>query len=91
MPTATQGRKVAVRAVSTVTWPKREDHPFLADILSSLPSSVLIVNRNRTVAYANRNFVTRSRKPEHEILGKPLEKVFPPVIVRYTNLLRNLD
>lgn len=80
-----------MRAGNTVAWPKTEHHAFFGEILSSIPSSVLVVDRDRTVAYANRNFVTRSRKPEREILGKPLDKVFPPAIVRCTDLLRNLE
>lgn len=61
------------------------------DILSSIPSSILIFDSSLRVVFANRNFLVKSRKGEGEVLGKRIGEIFPPVILYYTNLEKNLQ
>ena len=60
------------------------------DILSSIPSSIVIFDSSLRVVFANRNFLVKSRKGEGEVLGKKIGEIFPPVILYYTNLEENL-
>jgi len=66
--------------------PERGDERLYLAILSHLPSSILILDANLRVTFANRNFILKSRKEEREILGRPITEVFPPVILFYTDL-----
>ncbi|MBI2001239.1 MAG: PAS domain-containing protein [candidate division NC10 bacterium] len=61
------------------------------DILSSIPSSILIFDSGLRVVFANRNFLVKSRKGEGEVLGKKIGEIFPPVILYYVNLEENLQ
>jgi PAS domain S-box-containing protein len=61
------------------------------DILSGIPSSILIFDSSLRVVFANRNFLVKSRKGEAEVLGKKIGEIFPPVILYYTNLEQNLQ
>ncbi|MBI4574033.1 MAG: PAS domain-containing protein, partial [candidate division NC10 bacterium] len=81
--------------------PFRNPAPFLdeggpgedlsMDVLSSIPSSILILDRSLRVVFANRNFLMKSRKGAGEVLGKKLSEIFPPVILYYTNLEENVQ
>ena len=62
-----------------------------SDILSSIPSSILIFDNSLRVVFANRNFLVKSRKGEGEVLGKKIGEIFPPVILYHTNLGENLQ
>jgi len=61
------------------------------DILSSIPSSILIFDSSLRVVFANRNFLVKSRKGEREVLGKKIGEIFPSVILYYTNLEESLQ
>ncbi len=61
------------------------------DVLSSIPSSILILDRGLRVVFANRNFLVKSRKGPGEVLGKKISEIFPPVILYYTNLEENIQ
>ncbi len=43
--------------------------------LESIPSSVLFINRDLKVIFANRNFLIRSRRTHHDVMGQRLEQV----------------
>jgi PAS domain S-box-containing protein len=62
-----------------------------SDILSSIPSSILIFDSSLRVVFANQNFLVKSRKGEGEVVGKKIGEIFPPVILYYTNLEENLQ
>jgi len=61
------------------------------DVLSSIPSSILILDRGLRVVFANRNFLVKSRKGPGEVLGKKISEIFPPAILYYTNLEENIQ
>lgn len=66
-----------------------EEATYLS-ILSSLPSSILVMDSNLRVIFANRNFLIKSRKEEEEVMGKRIGEVFPPAILYYTDLEEKL-
>ena len=53
-------------------------------LLETIPSSVLIFNRDMRVAFANRNFMEKSRRVMKNTIDCRLEDVFPPVIIKET-------
>ncbi|MCK4417163.1 MAG: PAS domain S-box protein [Candidatus Latescibacteria bacterium] len=55
-------------------------------IISSIPSSILLIDRNLRVVSANRNFLEKSKKSESVILGKTIDEIFPSVLLYYTQL-----
>lgn len=61
----------------------REYH---GEIIESLPSTVIILNRVGEILYANRNFYIASRKKKKDVLGRKIGEVFPSDIMRRTKL-----
>ena len=55
-------------------------------IMSSIPSSILIVDRYLKVLSANRNFYAKSRRSESETIGKNINVIFPNVLLNYTKI-----
>ena len=55
-------------------------------ILTSIHSSILIINKGLNVIYANKNFLDKSKQAEDETISKKIDQVFPPVILSYTLL-----
>ena len=67
--------------------PSHEQYAKLyAMLFDSIPSSVLMVNRDLRVISANRNFFEKSRCSLRGTLGSRLSEVFPPGILEYTNI-----
>lgn len=67
------------------------DHPLrykemLGMFLESVPSSVLVVNRDSRIAFANKNFVTKSRRGELDVIGQRLEHVLPEAIIEHMDI-----
>ena len=59
-------------------------------MLTHLPASILIIASNLEITFANRNFLVKSRKEEHEVIGRQVREIFPPVILRWTHLERRI-
>lgn len=59
---------------------------ILATLLESIASSILVVNYDLRVVYANRNFLTKSRKNAAGVLGQKLAEVLPQAITENTDL-----
>jgi len=55
-------------------------------IMSSIPSSILIVDRYLKVLSANHNFYAKSRRSEPETIGKNINVIFPNVLLNYTKI-----
>lgn len=55
-------------------------------LTDSIPSSVLLLDKSLRVVLANRNFLEKSRRTEPDTLGKPLNSVFPEVILEELGL-----
>jgi len=54
--------------------------------LESIPSSVLLINRDLRVIFANRNFITKSRRTQHEVVAQKLEQVIPEAIIEHIDI-----
>ena len=59
---------------------------FITRILESIPSSLVVIDRNLRVVSVNRNFLEKARRETQNTLGRKIEEVFPPVLVEYTRL-----
>lgn len=54
--------------------------------LESIPSSVLLINRELRVIFANRNFITKSRRTQQDVIGQKLEQVLPEAIIEHIDI-----
>ena len=73
-----------------------EKHPIsyeqLYDILmSTIPSSVLILDRHLRIMAANHNFLLKAGRSAETTVGQPLRKVFPDVILKDARLAQLLQ
>jgi PAS domain S-box-containing protein len=59
---------------------------FIAGIVESIPSSLLVIDQRLRVVSVNRNFLEKSRREEQATLGRKIEEVFPQPLVEYTQL-----
>jgi len=59
---------------------------ILATLLESIASSILVINYDLRVVYANRNFLIKSRKNAASVLGQKLAEVLPQAITENTDL-----
>ncbi|MEW6233257.1 MAG: PAS domain-containing protein, partial [Chloroflexota bacterium] len=59
---------------------------FISRILESIPSSLVVIDRNLRVVSVNRNFLEKTRREARVILGHKIENVFPQVLLEYTRL-----
>lgn len=57
-----------------------------AGILTSIPASVLLLDRGLRIVSVNRNFLDKSQRSEEATLGQGLATIFPPVLLSYTGL-----
>lgn len=55
-------------------------------LVNAIPSSVLLVDRNLQVLFANRNFLEKTFRSKDNIVGKRLSQVFPEVILEELGL-----
>ena len=60
--------------------PERHEKLF-SMLLETIPSSVLLLNRDMRIMLANRNFYEKSLRSASNTIGHRLEKVFPPIIL----------
>lgn len=59
-------------------------------IMSSIPSSVLIVDEHLKVILANRNFYVKSKRSESNTVGRSISEIFPKVLVEYTGITEKI-
>jgi PAS domain S-box-containing protein len=55
---------------------------YQEDIIETIPSTIIIVDRRLEVLYANRNFYLKSFRTEKNVLGMHLSKIFSPVFMQ---------
>lgn len=55
-------------------------------LLDSIPSSVLVINRDLRIVSANRNFLEKSKRSLSNTVGQRHEKVFPEIIMDHINI-----
>ncbi|NPV63343.1 MAG: PAS domain-containing sensor histidine kinase [Methanotrichaceae archaeon] len=61
-------------------------HGYQEDIIETIPSTILVVNRNLEILYANKNYYLKSGKRERDAVGERLCRVFPHVLMEKTNI-----
>jgi PAS domain S-box-containing protein len=59
---------------------------FISSILDSIPTSLVVIDRDLRIVSANRNFLAKTQREEQETLGRKIEEVFPQELVEYTRL-----
>jgi len=77
--------------VKTVTKTKMQEEQSLykklyEGVMSSIPSSILIVDDHLRVVSANPNFYVKGRRTESNTLGKDISMVFPKALLDYTKM-----
>ena len=70
---------------------EREYERLCNMIFSSIPSSLLLFDRNLRVLIANRNFLEKSHRTKANTLGKHINKIFTNVILEYTRLRERIQ
>lgn len=61
------------------------------DIIETIPSTILVVNRDLDILYANRNYYIKSGKREREVVGEMLSRVFPQMLIEKTNIEEKIE
>jgi PAS domain S-box-containing protein len=69
--------------------PRRFEKLYLM-LLEAIPSSVLMIDRNMGIIFANRNFLEKSRRCMDDTVGRHLEEIFPETILDHLNLTRQI-
>ncbi len=69
--------------------PRRYKKLYLM-LLEAIPSSVLMVDRNMSIIFANRNFLEKSRRSMDDTVGHSIEEIFPETILDHMNLNRQI-
>ena len=59
---------------------------YLARILESIPTSLVVIDRSLRITSVNRNFLEKTQRDEQVTLGHKLDVVFPQVLLEYTRL-----
>jgi PAS domain S-box-containing protein len=59
---------------------------FIARIVDTIPSSLLVVDRSLRIVSVNRNFTERTRRDARNTIGHRMDEVFPSVLLDYTHL-----
>jgi PAS domain S-box-containing protein len=55
-------------------------------LLETIPSSVLLIDRDMRIVLANRNFLQKSRRRRTEAIGRKLGEVLPAAIIEYMDI-----
>jgi len=59
---------------------------FITNILGSIPTSLVVIDRALRIVSVNRNFLEKTRREEQATLSRKVEEVFPKVLLKYTRL-----
>jgi len=63
---------------------------YQEDIIETIPSTILVVNRDLEILYANRNYFLKSGKRERDVVGERLSRVFPHLLMERTNIAEKI-
>ncbi|MBI5251801.1 MAG: PAS domain S-box protein [Desulfomonile tiedjei] len=55
-------------------------------LLETIPSSVLLIDRDMRIVSANRNFLQKSRRRRSEAIGRKLGELLPAAIIEYMDI-----
>jgi PAS domain S-box-containing protein len=59
---------------------------FITNILGSIPTSLVVIDRALRIVSVNHNFLEKTRREEQATLSRKVEEVFPQVLLKYTRL-----
>jgi PAS domain S-box-containing protein len=59
---------------------------YQEEIIESIPSTIIVLDRSLTILYANRNYYLKSGKKEREVVGQRLDRVFSSVLIEKTRI-----
>ena len=59
---------------------------YQEDIIESIPSTIIVLDRSLKILYANRNYFAKSGKKERDVVGERLERVFSPMLIEKTHI-----
>ena len=79
-------RKQAEEALRESSRQLESQERFIARIVDSIPSSLVVIDRTLRIVSANRNFLEKARREAQSTLGRKIEEVFPQVLLKYTLL-----
>ena len=79
-------RKKAEEALRESTRQLESRERFIASIVDSIPTSLVVIDRALRIVSVNRNFLEKTRREEQATLGRKIEEVFPTALLQYTGL-----
>lgn len=59
---------------------------YQEDIIESIPSTIIVLDRGLKILYANRNYYVKSGKKERDVVGERLERVFSQMLIEKTRI-----
>lgn len=59
---------------------------YQEELIESIPSSIIVLDRGLKILYANRNYYVKSGKKEREVVGERLERVFSSMLIEKTSI-----
>ncbi len=59
---------------------------YQEDIIETIPSTIIVVNRNLEILYANKNYYSKSGERDRDVIGKKLSRAFPQMLIEKTRI-----
>jgi PAS domain S-box-containing protein len=59
---------------------------YQEEIIESIPSTIIVLDRGLVILYANRNYYLKSGKKEREVMGQRLDRVFSRALIEKTGI-----
>jgi len=59
---------------------------YQEEIIESIPSTIIVLDRGLEILYANRNYYAKSGKKEREVVGQKLDRVFSQMLIEKTGI-----
>ncbi len=79
-------RRRAEQALQESAGQLESQKQFITSIVDSIPSSLVVIDRNMRIVSVNRNFVEKTRRDAPDTVGRHINEVFPPVLIGHTHL-----
>ncbi len=59
---------------------------YQEEIIESIPSTIIVLDRGLVILYANKNYYLKSGKKEREVMGQRLDRVFSQALIEKTGI-----
>ncbi len=59
---------------------------YQEEIIESIPSTIIVLDRGLVILYANKNYYLKSGKKEREVMGQRLDRVFSQALIEKTRI-----